>query len=51
MGEIAPELARYQPRQRYLLIDEGRCGEQELAGLGSFAAALLRLELSRADRR
>jgi predicted transposase YdaD len=47
MDEVAPELARYQPRQRYLLIDEGRYGEQELAGLRNFAAALFRLELSR----
>jgi hypothetical protein len=41
-----PELVRYQPHLRYLLLDEGRYSDQELAGLRNLAAALIRLEHS-----
>lgn len=42
-------LERYQPRVRYLLIDEGRYGEDELVPLRNLVAALFRLENSRSD--
>jgi hypothetical protein len=41
------ELARYQPRLRYLLLDEGRFQDQDLAPLRNLVAALFRLENSR----
>ena len=40
-------LDRYQPRCRYLLLDEGRLADSELASLRNLAAALFRLEKSR----
>ena len=40
-------LARYQPRLHYLLLDEGRYSEAELAPLKNLVAALFRLENSR----
>jgi hypothetical protein len=43
-------LERYQPRIRYLLIDEGRYGEDELLSLRNLVAALFRLENSRSER-
>jgi predicted transposase/invertase (TIGR01784 family) len=51
VGElIAPVpggLDRYRPRLRYLLLDEGRYSESELAPLRNLVAALFRLENSR----
>jgi predicted transposase YdaD len=41
------ELAGYQPRLRYLLLDEGRFEDQDLAPLQNLVAALFRLENSR----
>jgi hypothetical protein len=43
-------LERYQPRIRYLLIDEGRYGEDELLSLRNLVAALFRLENSRSEQ-
>lgn len=40
-------LERYQPRLRYLLVEENRYGEAELAPLRNLSAALFRLENSR----
>ena len=40
-------LERYRPRLAYLLIDEGRYTEEQLAPLHNVAAALFRLENSR----
>jgi len=40
-------LDRYRPRLRYLLLDEGRYADSELAPLRNVAAALFRLENSR----
>ena len=40
-------LATYRPRLSYLLIDEGRYTEEQLASLRNVAAALFRLENSR----
>ncbi|MBF0626332.1 MAG: Rpn family recombination-promoting nuclease/putative transposase, partial [Magnetococcales bacterium] len=40
-------LDRYRPRMRYLLIDEVRYGDAELATMRNLAAALFRLEKSR----
>lgn len=40
-------LDRYRPRLRYLLLDEGRYAESELAPLRNVAAALFRMENSR----
>ena len=40
-------LVRYQPRLHYLLLDEGRYREAELAPLKNLVAALFRLENSR----
>jgi predicted transposase YdaD len=46
--EAAPGgLERYRPSLRYLLIDEGRYAESDLAPLRNLAAALFRLENSR----
>ncbi len=42
-------LERYQPRARYLLIDESRYGQDELAPLRNLVAALFRLENSRSE--
>jgi hypothetical protein len=44
---IPEELARYSPRLRYMLLDEGRYPEAELLPLRNLAAALFRLENSR----
>lgn len=45
--QAGPEgLEPYQPRLRYLLIDEGRYSESELAPLRNLVAALFRLESS-----
>ncbi|HET8696413.1 MAG TPA: Rpn family recombination-promoting nuclease/putative transposase [Gammaproteobacteria bacterium] len=44
-----PALQRYQPRARYLLIDEGRYVERDLAAQRNLVAALFRLETSRSD--
>ncbi len=40
-------LERYRPRLRYLLLDEGRYWEEELAPLRNLVAAVFRLEKSR----
>ena len=40
-------LDRYRPRLRYLLLDEGRYADSELAPLRNVAAALFRMENSR----
>jgi predicted transposase YdaD len=40
-------LDRYRPQCRYLLLDEGRLADSELASLRNLAAALFRLEKSR----
>ena len=40
-------LAKYRPTVRYLLLDEGRYGNTELAPLRNLVAALFRLENSR----
>ena len=40
-------LDRYRPRLRYLLLDEGRYADGELAPLCNLAAALFRMENSR----
>jgi len=40
-------LDRYRPHLRYLLLDEGRYADSELAPLRNLAAALFRLENSR----
>ena len=45
--DLPAALARYQPRLRYLLLEERAYDEQELAGLRNVAAALFRLENSR----
>ena len=39
-------LARYQPAQRYFLLDEGRVGDADLPG-GNLVSALIALETSR----
>ena len=45
---VAPVgLDRYRPRLRYLLLDEGRYADSELAPLRNVAAALFRMENSR----
>ena len=46
---VTGELAGYQPRLRYLLLDEGRFEDQALAPLRNLVAALFRLENSRDD--
>lgn len=45
--QVPGGLGRYRPALRYLLIDEGRYAEGELAPLRNLAAALFRLENSR----
>ncbi len=40
-------LGKYRPSLRYLLLDEGRYGNSELAALRNLVAALFRLENSR----
>ncbi|HKI04710.1 MAG TPA: Rpn family recombination-promoting nuclease/putative transposase [Thermoanaerobaculia bacterium] len=47
VGPVPGGLDRYRPRCRYLLLDEGRIAESELASLRNLAAALFRLETSR----
>jgi Putative transposase, YhgA-like/Domain of unknown function (DUF4351) len=44
--EAVPGLDRYRPRLQYVLLDEGRFTEVELAPLRNLAAALFRLENS-----
>jgi predicted transposase/invertase (TIGR01784 family) len=46
IAEVPGGLSRYQPRLSYFLLDEGRVGEQDLAGQ-NLMAALVRLERSR----
>ena len=46
--DLPVQLRRYQPQMRYLLIEEQRYEDTELAGLRNVAAALFRLENSRA---
>jgi hypothetical protein len=45
--DLPEQLRRWQPQVRYLLLDEGRYQDTELAGLRNVAAALFRLENSR----
>ena len=45
--QIAGGLDRYQPKMRYLLLEESRYTEEELAPLRNVVAALFRLENSR----
>ena len=47
LAPAPPGLDRYRPSLRYLLIDEGRYAESELAPLRNLAAALFRMENSR----
>ncbi len=47
IGAVPAGLERYRPEFRYLLVDEGRYAESELAGLRNLAAALFRIENSR----
>ncbi|MGZ8216959.1 Rpn family recombination-promoting nuclease/putative transposase [Methylomagnum sp.] len=48
IAEAPGQLAQYRPRLRYLLLDEGRYSTSELEPLRNVAAALFRLESSRA---
>ena len=43
---VSPGLTRYSPSLRYLLIDENRLAEQDLAAAGNLVAALFRLQRS-----
>jgi putative YhgA-like transposase len=43
-SNVPSELQRYAPRQQFLLIDEGRFADAELARHRNFAAMLFRLE-------
>ncbi|MFB1488643.1 MULTISPECIES: Rpn family recombination-promoting nuclease/putative transposase [unclassified Thiocapsa] len=45
--DLPEQLRRWQPQIRYLLLDEQRLAETELAGQRNVAAALFRLENSR----
>ena len=45
---LPKQLRHWQPQIRYLLLDERRYAEAALAGLRNVAAALFRLENSRA---
>jgi predicted transposase/invertase (TIGR01784 family) len=45
--DVPGGLARYRPRLRYLLLDEGRYADTELLPLRNLVAALFRLENSR----
>lgn len=47
IAEAPGQLARYRPRLRYLLLDEGRYSSSELEPLRNLAATLFRLENSR----
>jgi hypothetical protein len=47
IAAAAAGLGRYCPRLRYLLLDEGRYADGELAPLRNVAAALFRMENSR----
>jgi hypothetical protein len=47
MVAVPGGLERYRPRLRYLLLDEGRFADTQLAPLKNLAAALFRLENSR----
>ncbi|MGC8643069.1 MAG: Rpn family recombination-promoting nuclease/putative transposase [Isosphaeraceae bacterium] len=47
IASVPGDLDRYRPRLRYLLLDEGRYAESELATLSNLVAALFRLENSR----
>jgi hypothetical protein len=47
LAPVPPALGAYQPRLRYLLIDEGTYTELDLAPVENLAAALIRLENSR----
>ena len=47
IGEVPGGLGRYRPEVRYLLLDEGRYSDSELAPLRNLVAALFRLENSR----
>ncbi|AFL76157.1 Rpn family recombination-promoting nuclease/putative transposase [Thiocystis violascens] len=46
--DLPPQLRAWQPQIRYLLLEERRYAEADLAGLQNVAAALFRLENSRA---
>jgi hypothetical protein len=46
IAEVPGGLERYRPSLRYLLLDEGRYAESELAGLRNLAAAAFRIENS-----
>ena len=41
---LPPSLARYRPSQCYFLLDEGRVGEDELAGADNTFGELIRIE-------
>jgi hypothetical protein len=45
--DLPEQLRRWQPQIRYLLLDEQRLADTELAGQRNVAAALFRLENSR----
>ncbi len=47
IAEAPAGLDRFQPRMRYLLLDERRYADAELASLNNLAAAMFRLEKSR----
>ena len=47
LAPAPPGLERYQPRFRYLLLDEERYPEAALTGMENLAAALFRLDRSR----
>ena len=47
MAQVPWRMARYTPRLRYIVLDESRYSEQELAPLRNVVAALFRLENSR----
>ena len=46
IASVNEDLARYQPSQRYLLLDEGRLGEEDLPER-NLVSAVVRLESSR----
>jgi predicted transposase/invertase (TIGR01784 family) len=46
IAEVPGGLERYRPSLRYLLLDEGRYPDSELAGLRNLAAAVFRIENS-----
>lgn len=51
MQQGPPALATYRPQMRYLLIDEGRYRDSELAQMRNLVAAVFRLENSRTSVR